>query len=234
MANFDLTAFLSLAQGGSLSSWPMIAGIWVICFLIGGIPFGFVAGKLNGMDIRTKGSGNIGATNVFRTLGKGWGITVFVFDFLKAYMPLMVIQWLFDPSIRDSLPLPYDLFLLIAGVLTVLGHNYSPFLGFKGGKGMATSAGFLLALVPWSLLICFSTWLLLFLTTRYVSIASIAAGLVLPIATFIFYPDQYWMIGATVFLGLMSVWRHRSNIQRLMNGTEAKFEKKSKSKEAVS
>ncbi|MEM6886163.1 MAG: glycerol-3-phosphate 1-O-acyltransferase PlsY [Verrucomicrobiota bacterium] len=206
----------------SLSSFELL-GLWLLAFLIGGIPFGFIAGKINGIDIRNEGSGNIGATNVFRIVGKGWGLLVFVLDFLKAFLPLMFYRQIFINV--DRMPMQYDLFLLIAGVLAVVGHNYSPYLGFKGGKGMATSAGFLAGLIPWSLLVCFSAWLVVFLSTRYVSLASIIAGVALPVGTWLIYPSQVWFIGAAVFLGGMSVWRHRSNIQKLRAGKEHRFGK---------
>lgn len=200
--------------------WIGLLGLWFVSFLVGGIPFGFIVGKLNGIDVRNEGSGNIGATNVFRTVGKGWGIFVFVLDFMKAYLPLALYHRQFSDSI---LPLGFDLFLLISGVLAVVGHNYSPYLGFKGGKGMATSAGFLAGLIPWSLLVCFCAWLVVFITTRYVSLASVVAGIMLPLGTLIFYSNQVWLVLAAFFLGAMSVWRHRSNIVKLRAGTEHRF-----------
>jgi len=200
-----------------------ILGLCLLAFLVGGIPFGLLAGKLNGIDVRNEGSGNIGATNVFRVVGKGWGVLVFALDFLKAFLPMMLYRTLFSEA--SNFPLEFDLFLLVSGVLAVLGHNYSPFLGFKGGKGMATSAGFLAGLIPWSLLVCFSAWIVVLLVTRYVSLASIIAGIALPIGTWIFYPSQTWFLVASVFLGVLAVWRHRSNIQKLRAGTEHRFGK---------
>jgi len=215
-------ATISSGSAGNMSSAGMI-GLWLLAFLIGGIPFGFIAGKLNGIDVRNQGSGNIGATNVFRVVGKGWGIFVFILDFIKAFLPLYLYRYYFAGI--ENLPVEVDLFLLVSGVLAVVGHNYSPYLGFKGGKGMATSAGFLAGLIPWSLLVCFSAWLIVFLTTRYVSLASIAAGIALPLGTWFFYPSQTWLLTASLFLGIMSVWRHRSNIKKLRAGTEHRFAK---------
>ncbi len=223
---FILSSLSASSLGPENISGLAVAGLWLLAFVIGGIPFGYVVGRMNGIDIRTQGSGNIGATNVFRVVGKGWGILVFALDFLKAYLPLMAYHHLWVKG--GGVPIDPDLFLLVAGVLCVLGHNYSPFLGFKGGKGMATSAGFLAGLIPWSLLVCFVAWLVVFLVSRYVSLASIAAGVALPVATLIFYPDQTWLVGASVFLGAMSVWRHRSNIQKLRAGTEHRFDRKSR------
>ncbi|MGF1679332.1 MAG: glycerol-3-phosphate 1-O-acyltransferase PlsY [Candidatus Methylacidiphilales bacterium] len=197
--------------------------VWTAFFVVGGIPFGFIAGKIKGVDVRQQGSGNIGATNVFRTVGKGWGIGVFILDFAKAWVPLALTSRYYN---FESLPLPGDLFLLIGGILAVLGHNYSPFLGFKGGKGMATSAGMLAGLIPFSLAVCFGVWLVTFLITRYVSLASVLASMALPVGTWIFYPGQAWLIGASFFLAALGVWRHRSNLRKLVDGTEHRFSTK--------
>jgi len=201
----------------------MVSLLWLATFVLGGIPFGFLAGKLNGIDVRNEGSGNIGATNVFRTVGKGWGIAVFLLDFLKAFIPLLVYRWMLN---RTDMPMDLHAFLIVAGVLAVLGHNYSPFLGFKGGKGMATSAGFLFALLPVALGVCLLGWMIVFATTRYVSLASIVSGLLLPPTVFVLYPGEHWLLGAAVALALLSVWRHRTNIRRLKEGTEHRFSRK--------
>lgn len=213
--------------GGTASGlgWIECGGLWLTAFVMGAIPFGYLAGKMNGIDVRNAGSGNIGATNVFRTVGKAWGIGVFVLDFLKAYLPLTAIMSLADDKV---LPLHHSAFILGAGVLSVLGHNYSPFLGFRGGKGMATSAGFLLAVIPGALGICLLGWILTFAITRYVSLASIVAGLLVPPAVLLLYPGDPWWIGASLVLALLSVWRHRSNIQRLREGTEHQFKRSAK------
>ncbi|MEM1158490.1 MAG: glycerol-3-phosphate 1-O-acyltransferase PlsY [Verrucomicrobiota bacterium] len=211
-----------LNSAGNISIWEVLA-LWMLAFLIGGIPFGFLIGKFNGIDVRHQGSGNIGATNVFRVVGKGWGLLVLILDFLKAFLPLSLYRY--HVSELAGMPVDVDLFLLISGVLSVFGHNYSPYLGFKGGKGMATSAGFLAGLIPWSLLVCFSAWLGVFLSTRYVSLASIIASIALPVGTWIFYPSQPWLLAAALFLGTMGVWRHRSNIRKLRAGTEHRFGK---------
>ncbi|MEO0454421.1 MAG: glycerol-3-phosphate 1-O-acyltransferase PlsY [Verrucomicrobiota bacterium] len=204
---------------------PLTAFIFMLlCYFVGGIPFGLLVGRIKGVDLRLEGSKNIGATNAYRVLGKGWGITVFLLDFLKGYTPLAFASYLF---IEGGM-VPKDLFLVLGGVGAVVGHNFSIFLKFKGGKGMATSAGVLLAWVPISLLVCISLWIIITAVTRYVSLASIAASIVLPISTIIAYQGQWSFMGASLILGAMSVWRHRVNIQRLRDGTEHRFGQKKK------
>jgi glycerol-3-phosphate acyltransferase PlsY len=179
---------------------------------------------LRGLDLRREGSGNIGATNAIRVLGKAWGIPVFALDVLKALVPLLAVKgWLgVDPQ---AMPLGAEYAGITVGVAAVLGHNFCPYLGFKGGKGMATSAGVVLALIPWSCLVCVLVWVALFLATRYVSVASIGAAVVLPIATAWAYPGMQGYLAMALVLGILAVWRHRSNIARLRAGTENRFER---------
>jgi len=207
---------------GRMNAWFVLAGTFLGFFLVGGIPFGFIAGKMRGVDLRQAGSGNIGATNAIRVLGKGWGFPVFALDVLKGFVPLVLLQQVLgDPP--ELFPLSGQLVLILAAVAAVLGHNYCPYLGFKGGKGMATSAGVLLALLPWSCVTCFALFGLVFSITRYVSLASIVAAIGLPIATYFFYPGKNWFFLLALMLGVMAVWRHRGNIQRLRNGSELRF-----------
>lgn len=198
----------------------------ILTFLIGGIPFGLLVGMSRGVDLRREGSGNIGATNAYRVLGKGYGLAVFALDFLKGYLPVY-----FSGLIMTESGLPTDLMLVVIGLSAVLGHNFSPFLGFKGGKGMATSAGILLAWFPLSLGICLLVWLVTFLASRYVSLASILASISLPVASLLTVPDQPSFLVASFLLGMMGVWKHRTNIQRLREGTEHRFVRKKKSGE---
>jgi glycerol-3-phosphate acyltransferase PlsY len=194
--------------------------VLILAFLIGGIPFGYLVGRINGLDIRKVGSGNIGATNVFRTLGKKWGSVVFTLDFSKAFFPVFALKLLLEKEWMESKVLPPDLLLILTGAMIVCGHNFSPFMGFKGGKGMASSAGFIFALFPLSGLTCVLSFALVFYFSKYVSLGSIVASVMLPLSTMFFYPEQYWLWALAFFLGTMSVWRHRSNIQRLRAGTE--------------
>lgn len=208
-----LPHFQSLGLGG-------IVLILILSFLIGGIPFGYMAGKLKGVDIRTLGSGNIGATNVYRNVGKSWGVVVFILDFLKAFLPVFFLLRILGNGHWELKYMPLDVLAILAGATVVVGHNYSIFMGFKGGKGMASSAGFIFALFPLSGLAAVTGFMLVFLWSKFISAGSVAAAIVLPIATVFLYPERYWLWGVAFFLGVMSVWRHRSNIQRLRAGTE--------------
>lgn len=188
-------------------------------YLLGSIPTGYLVAKARGIDIRTVGSKNMGATNVFRTLGKGPGIFVLLVDALKGYA---ASAWAADALLKllnQSNPEPQTSHL-IAGIAAVLGHNYTCWLQFKGGKGIATSAGVFLALAPAAVGIAVAIWIVAFVATRYVSIASILASIALPTAVW-FTPDASLALRiiATI-LGVLAIYKHRANIQRLRNGTE--------------
>ena len=207
----------------SVLPWLLIV---VGSYLLGSIPFGYLAGRLCGVDIRTKGSGNIGATNALRVLGKKWGYAVFLLDFLKGLAPVIVAdQWgtyagVFPASAPGAL----------AGLCALLGHSFPVWLGFKGGKGIASSAGVMVELFPAAFLICLGVWILVFTTSRYVSVASIAGAIALPLAVLFLYlthRSDWLALTVSVVMCLLAVWRHRSNIARLRAGTEPRFEKKS-------
>jgi glycerol-3-phosphate acyltransferase PlsY len=226
----------------------------LLAFLMGSIPFGLIIAKIKGIDIRQHGSGNIGATNVLRVIGKKYGITCLLLDALKGFVPVAIavnlIQIIGRPvQVPLGLPETWTLILPATDALTaqiahiatalcaVLGHNYSPWIGFKGGKGIATSAGVLLALMPFAVLLLLVIWLLLFVTTRYVSIASIGAALTLPLLTLWGswhhgrIQDGTWNKPLFVFsliIAILATWKHRSNLQRLREGTESRFTPKSK------
>jgi glycerol-3-phosphate acyltransferase PlsY len=192
--------------------------IAIAAYLLGSIPTGFLVAKAKGIDIRSVGSGNIGATNVFRILGKPAGIFVLVFDGLKGFA---ACAWLSDGIIKSLAVAPgEEVYLrLVAGLAVVLGHNYTCWLKFKGGKGIATSAGVLAALVPWALIIILSIWIILFVTTRYVSLGSIAASFTLPFATLL--TTKSWTLTiVTAAMGALAIYKHKGNIQRLLSGTE--------------
>lgn len=198
--------------------------LWIVAaYFFGSIPFGFLAGKMRGIDIRDHGSGNIGATNVLRTLGKPVGISVLILDIAKGVVPVLLAQ-----KFSDSSLIP-----VLTAVATILGHNYTCFLGFKGGKGIATSAGALAPLLPVPMLVALLLWIILFFATRYVSVASMGAAATLPITlSVIFATRKEWdwiLFCFTALLAFLAVWRHRSNIQSLRNGTENRFISKSKS-----
>jgi acyl phosphate:glycerol-3-phosphate acyltransferase len=207
------------------------AVIAMAAYLLGSIPTGYLAGRARGIDIRAVGSGNMGATNVFRTLGKTAGVIVLVVDGLKGYA---ACAWLCD-GVLALLGVPAtdtELYRIIAGVAAVLGHNFTCWLKFKGGKGIATSAGIFFALAPLAVTIALGTWIVVFALSRYVSIASIAAAVALP-ATVWLTPHSLTLRIVTTALGLLAIAKHKSNIERLCNGTERRFGKKNATPEAT-
>ena len=197
-------------------------------YLVGSIPFGYLAGRLQRIDIRQAGSCNVGATNVVRVLGKGYGYPVFALDFSKGFAAVK-ISMLMATARPPEWNSP-EIFGIVAAMSSVVGHLYPPWLKFKGGKGVATSAGALLALTPVATLIGVGIWILVFWLTRYVSLASITAAVVLPIVILVVSsPDQNKrkpLVYSSVCVAAVVVWRHRSNISRLMRGTEPRFARK--------
>jgi len=201
----------------------------ILSYLLGSIPTGYLMAKAKGIDIRSVGSGNIGATNVFRALGKVPGIITLAVDCVKGLVAVLIVpnlvMRLFNLDSVGSTP-------IICALCVILGHNYTCWLKFKGGKGIATSAGAFLALVPIALVICFGLWLVVFGISRYVSLASIAAAVALPV--FVFFtksvPNESppLIFYLALVLSLLAIWKHRSNIQRLLNGTEHRFTRKPK------
>ena len=198
----------------------------LIGYLLGSIPSGFLVAKARGVDIRTLGSGNIGATNVFRILGTPAGTFVLFADALKGWLAVAVVAELVG---RRLLPGSSDLtrqwLAICGGVTAVLGHNYTCWLHFKGGKGIATSAGVLLALVPWALVIILSIWILVIGFSRFVSLASISASAALPFATW-FTTGNLTLTSITGALAALAIYKHKANIQRLRNGTENRLRKR--------
>ena len=225
------------SNSGALAAWRgrqlprttsavMVAALLitlVLAYFFGSLPTGFLVARAMRVDITQVGSGNIGATNVFRVLGKGPGALVLIVDLLKGAMAVQYASALavaMAPS--DSLALP-----ALAALGAVLGHNYTCWLGFKGGKGVATSAGAMAALIPPAFGVTVITWLLVFFLSRYVSMASIAAAIILPVATVftVSGPTRWPLVAFTSALAALAVWRHRANIDRLKAGTEHRFGK---------
>ena len=195
-------------------------------YLLGSIPTGFLVAKARGIDIRAVGSGNIGATNVLRILGKPAGIAVLLADALKGWLAVVLVRWgviaMFDlqPTANE-----HDAHRIIAALCAILGHNYTCWLGFKGGKGIATSAGVLTALVPVALVIILSLWIILFAVTRIVSVGSIIASAMLPLASW--FTTRNWTLTiVTGLMGALAIYKHKANIQRLLAGTEPRFTRK--------
>ncbi|MGH7516824.1 MAG: glycerol-3-phosphate 1-O-acyltransferase PlsY [Gemmatimonadales bacterium] len=192
-------------------------GWLALSYLIGAFPTGWLAARLfRGIDLREHGSRNLGATNVYRVLGWKYAIPVGVVDILKGATPV----WLFGPRAPDI-----PLFPLLCGLAAVIGHVFSLFVGFKGGKGVATSAGVVLALAPWALLAVTVVWALLVRLTGYVSLASIVSAALFPLAAWLLHDARGAVLAADIGLAAFIVWKHRSNLRRLMRGTENRFGK---------
>lgn len=210
---------------------PLIT-VSLVSYFIGGIPWGVILGKLQGIDIRDHGSGNVGATNISRVLGKKWGIVCFFFDAAKGFLPVFVAMML---SKSRTMP-DADYFAVCALIGVVAGHVWSPYLKFTGGKGVATAAGGLLAITPTAIVLAVVFWYIVFLVSRYVSLASIAAALFYPLCALAIdrmHTTPAQTIGrpammAIVILAALVIVKHRANIHRLLNGTELKFQKNTK------
>ena len=214
----------------------VVATIVILAYLLGSIPFGLIVARTQGIDIREHGSRNIGATNVWRVLGKKFGLTTFIFDTLKGLAAVLVAQWIAAHwPIHVPLPhgheriefFPADYAGIAAAMGCILGHSFPVWLRFKGGKGVATSLGVIVGMMPLAALVTFAVWGAVFKVSRYVSLASIVAALALPV-----------IVVAMLFLGWLHGWAnfyfavaagglvtalHRGNIQRLVAGTENRF-----------
>ncbi len=185
-----------------------------ISYLIGAIPCGVVLTKLTGAgDVRESGSGNIGATNVYRTAGRKLGVLTLIGDIVKGVLPVI-----YATSFADMAPEK----IAMVACATFLGHLYPVYLGFKGGKGVATALGIYLVVSPLSVLIAAFVFVGLVWIWRYVSLGSISAAALVPVLTYLF-EGSLPLLYASLFISLMVIWRHRENIGRLLNGTENKF-----------
>jgi acyl phosphate:glycerol-3-phosphate acyltransferase len=196
-------------------------------YLLGTIPTGYLAGRIAGIDIRKHGSGNIGATNVVRVLGKHYGYPVFVADFLKGFCAVW-LSILVGTRMLPEWNSP-ETFGILAAISSVIGHSFPIWLNFNGGKGVATSAGALFGLVPVVTLIGAAIWMLIFWLTRYVSLASIGAAVALPFLILIktcLSQTAKPLFYFSLFLAAIVIWRHRSNLSRLVRGTEPRFTRK--------
>jgi len=202
----------------------------VAAYLLGSIPTGYLVGRTQGIDIRTAGSGNMGATNSFRVLGKPAGTFVLLVDCAKGFAAVWLGGWLW--KVLGAPEVQAEPHCVVAGILAVLGHNYPCWLRFKGGKGIATSAGVYLALAPVALGITLVVFILTVAVTRYVSIGSIVGAIVLPSAVW-FTHDNWTLRIVTMALGVLAIFKHRKNIQRLMAGTENRIGKAPQSTEAA-
>lgn len=197
----------------------VVAAAWLLsAYLIGGIPFGYLIGRMRGIDVRTVGSKNIGATNVFRTVGKKWGFLAFALDVAKGLVPTLLAK-----SFAPAAWLP-----LAVGVMCVVGHMLTPYMKFKGGKGVATAFGMLIGLVPALVGVAFLVFVAAFALSNYISLGSCLAAAFLAVS--VWFPwlgvkgvaDLPQCILVTV-IALFVIWKHRSNIKRLVSGTENKI-----------
>ncbi|HPG38589.1 MAG TPA: glycerol-3-phosphate 1-O-acyltransferase PlsY [bacterium] len=208
----------------------MLSIILVIAlsYLVGSIPTSIITGKiLKGIDIRQHGSGNAGATNVFRVLGWKPGVFVMLFDIFKGF----AATWWIARIAVGPVPVNTGIMMLIAGCAAIFGHIWTVFAGFKGGKGVGTAAGMIIALYPLTLLIYLGVFIIVFLATRIVSLSSITAAISLPIVLTIFryvvkIPVSLPVYIFGFFASALIIYTHRSNIKRLINGTENRFGKK--------
>jgi len=208
----------------------------IVAYLIGSFPSGYFAGRACGVELQKAGSGNIGATNAMRVLGKKWGYAVFASDVLKGMLAVLAGYALADvPQWKGPSPVHVA---VLAAFFVIIGHSFPVWLGFKGGKGIATSAGIMLALFPLPVFLSgLIIWLALFFSTRFVSVASLGSAVALPSTAFLLM--LFGKPGAMIFgrcdpvlvvisalMGGLAIWRHKDNIKRLLAGTEKRFERK--------
>lgn len=192
-----------------------------LAYFLGSLPNGLYIARIKGIDIRTEGSNNTGATNVFRVMGPKFGILVLILDALKGFLPLIIAEKF---GIKGNS-------LVIIGVMAVIGHTFSPFLKFKGGKGVATSLGIFLYLAPIPMVITLILFFIIVGISKYVSLGSVSAAIVLPLLILVAPVNENLGSKTVVFmisalLGFYIIYKHKANIARLKNGTENKFYKK--------
>lgn len=194
----------------------MSDGLWMVAsYLLGAIPTSYLTVKLiKGQDLRRLGSGNLGATNLYRVLGWRYALPVGFFDMMKGAVPVLVFARMAEAT---------ELTALLFGIAAVIGHVFSVFVGFKGGKGVATGAGVILGLAPLSFLAALAGWLLVLKASGYVSLASMTAAAVLVPATYLLHPERRDVLWVFAGLALAIVALHWRNIGRLRAGTEHRF-----------
>jgi len=204
------------------------AAVALLGYLLGSIPAGYLAGRIAGIDIRKVGSGNIGATNVTRTLGRRYGYFVFVVDFAKGTLAVCA-SVLLGRYVGTEMTTT-QIYGIVGATCCVLGHVFPVWLGFKGGKGVATFAGALFGLMPLAAAIGVAVWVITFEVTRYVSIASITTAVLLPLTvlalTHARHTNGMALFYFTLCLAAVVIFRHRSNLSRLLRGTEPRFKRK--------
>lgn len=214
----------------SAEFWPIVAACAVGSYLLGAVPFALLLGKINGIDVRKIGSGNVGAMNLGRVLGRKWFFAVFGLDMIKGLVPSLVVGWML--SNESGSPVVRDLCRLGIGLLAVVGHNYPVYIGFRGGKGVSTSLGVALGVYPEFTLpgvICFFVWATGLGLTRMSSVGSMAGAVAFPLLYILWsrwrgeaLADRWPFLFFAIGIAVMVLWRHRANIARIIAGTETK------------
>ncbi len=220
-AQFNFLTFVLFRGGDQLVIVSHVVVI-IISYLLGGIPFGYLIAVTKGIDIRTEGSGNIGATNVSRVLGRKYGLIIFLLDMFKGFVAVFFVPLFASgikyPTTADSLP------VILCGLSAVLGHAFPVYLKFKGGKAVATSFGIFVWLAPIAIAISFGAWITTVLVSRYVSLGSIIGTLVLVGAIICVvdspFGDNMYITYLSVAVAILVVIKHTSNIKRIISGTE--------------
>lgn len=208
-------AILAYQSAAGPHSGLPIAGLLVLAYLIGGVPFGYLLVLLTtGKDVRSMGSGNIGATNVLRTTGRGWGVLTLLLDVAKGYLAV----WLMKQATGGS-----ELFMGAAAVAVLLGHAFPIYLKFKGGKAMASYIGAGLCLAPAAVGVCAAVFVAVVAVWRYISLGSIVASAVFPLVVWLLMRPGWPLLAAIVLASALVIGRHKSNIQRLRAGAENVF-----------
>lgn len=222
-----------------MTFWSLTSLGALCSFLVGAIPFGLLIAKLKGVDIRKIGSGNVGAMNVGRALGRRWFVAVFLLDMAKGLAPTIIVGALLQSVIGPDVPSSAvkNLCWLFVGLCAVLGHNYSPFIGFRGGKGVSTSLGVALGVYPdltLPAMLCFGVWGLGIGLTRMSSVGSISGGLMFPVLYLVLpgrsgepFADRWPFFLFTLVTAAFVMVRHRANISRIIAGTEARVGRRS-------
>ena len=213
-----------------MTFWLAFAGCVLGSYLLGGVPFGLLVGWFHGKDVRKIGSGNIGAMNVGRIWGREWFLVVFSLDMLKGLLPTLAGGWVLGTIADGPSETTFMVCRLVIGMTSILGHNYSPFLGFRGGKGVSTSLGVALGVYPdltYPAIASFGAWVFGLGVTRMSSVGSLLGGALFPLFYLVAlrYRGEtitgHWpFVGFTLLVGVMVVVRHRSNIARILAGTE--------------
>ena len=204
--------------------WLSVLAAAAGSYLLGSVPFGLLLARARGVDIRSVGSGNIGATNVFRAVGKGPGLLTFFLDFLKGLLPVLAAgHWLAPDTAAP----------ILCGCAAIAGHIWTVFARFRGGKGLATSAGVVVGIAWEAVIIGLICWIIVFALTRYVSLASIITAGSVGISGWILYPGRRLVPATLTLLAALVIVRHRSNIVRLLKGTENRFDFKKKKEGAA-